>query len=188
MKKNIKSILLVVLMQLPIQGFSAEPEKEKKEDEGNTPKITIMKEGFGVKHMLSGTQYQIAARGAEYIKDSPFHIGAELMYQGSYVATNGNAVSAMLLFGLEKAMKPLLLGGSLGLGAGFFNNAPGIPNAAMSFLMQPEAYFGFVLGGGYRLVASAGYTSYVTQNSFSGATIGIRFDYKTQTTVVGLDD
>lgn len=149
-------------------------------------KVSRSKTGILYRHLFSGNQFQVGVQGSQFIKESIFHMGVEVDYQTGYSSASTYAIAAQFFFGAEKVQNGLLYGGTLGLGAAQFYGVTSGANT--SFLIQPEAYLGLVLGMGWRVSATTSYSGYAAQSGFSSAAIGLRFDYKIETTVVELND
>ncbi|MCM0607188.1 MAG: hypothetical protein KA715_13950 [Xanthomonadaceae bacterium] len=188
-----KNILACLILLISTNTVFAESHKKTDASEIEVCKrpqdaeVKTSKTSVIYRHLFSGSQFQVGFQGSQYIEKSIFHFGGELVYQSAYASASNYLFNANLLLGAEKVDNKLLYGGSLGLGAAMIYGTPGV-NLASSFVIQPEAYVGLVLGSGWRVAATTSYSAYVAQNAFSSLALGIRFDYKMETTTVGLDN
>jgi hypothetical protein len=106
------------------------------------------------------------------------------------IPTSGNQLlMGGLIGGVEHISSwGFLVGTSVSLDAGQATQNGIIVGGNVVAVIKPQVYFGFSLGGGFRLSATGGYLLVSSVSAYSAPMAGLRVDFKSETSVKPVDD
>ena len=141
----------------------------------------ILSQGSSTPGWIAGVQ------SVAYLAGGPMYWGLEVDY-GNPAGPGSDLLVVGANLGMESVRGAFLIGGNLGLDAIQSSQQADTLANNPGFAVEPQAYFGFVIGGGWRLAFTGSYFVIPTISAYSGPTLGIRLDYKTETTIRPVDD
>lgn len=145
--------------------------------------------GKGVPGREGGrTGWLAGMQAGRYFQSSPLYYGAEIAYGEPSAQAQSELTLVGILIGGESVSGKLLLGASLAVSAYQGRSSGSAFETSGAVAAEPQAYLGLIAGGGWRVVLNGGYLHVSNVPLFSGPTVGIRLDYKTETTIRGVDD
>jgi hypothetical protein len=127
-----------------------------------------------------GTGWLFGVRFDRFLKESPFYWDVAVDFGKGSTLDNTDISTFAGGVGIEKVTSSFLYGARVDLD--LVSAEMGSSNEG-SFGTEAEAYVGVVLGGGWRLDLTGGYLRAYEFSQYSGATFGIRLDYKAERTV-----
>jgi hypothetical protein len=153
------------------------------------------KYGFDVKafkpNPMNGVGWIGGIRTGRFLGTSNVHVSLNGFYG---TPTGGNPSDEFLYYGglglgYDFRMSKVFLA-ELGIIVGYGYGKSRTLNVAQTsyYLVEPSFGMGFGLGNGWRLIFSASYVHMTQAKEFSGATFGIRIDFKTQTITKEIND
>jgi len=181
-------ILSVLLFTLSSSTFAA-TEYE--------PTVRRSKFGIGGKALFpsngSSTIGLLSLEGSQYFGVSPGFFGFQFDFGQPTAGTTSVYYSFLIKIGYEKINDTTIYGGSLGAGTAAFGTGTYVTNAPNglnygTLALQPEVFGGFILGHGWRILGTAGYLGVTSAPANTGMVLGIRFDYKSETSTRPLDE